>query len=467
METDSNLFSTLFSVTPPNIVFTIIIILLFLADLILKKDLKAQIVSVGVLGTFVGIFIGLQNFDPESMKNSVHSVLVGLKTAFATSILGMSSAIFLSIYQKIRDQISDDNKSEEELLADINYKLGNMDSSLSFLPRLDNSMLVSKLEELVKSLSNIKGGGGRTDNGETEAILKTLIEIRNHQIKSTFTTQELLSKNFGDLNSSMAEATRQLSKGATQEIIEALQGVIRDFNSNLTEQFGGNFDRLNDAVFKLVEWQDSYKSHLEELKGRLDMSISSIGKAEESMTTISNANDKIVQTYKDLSEIISAYKTQTDDLRNNLEVFSTIVPKTETIFKEMDEQLKEFSDSFKELSLTMVDGNKMQRDSFIDMNTNISNMIIETNENMANSVRGSMDGISESFRYAYDSLERQRYEINVITNHFRVMGEQIPEALRVSLDELNSALTNITTKFQRDYEELIYRNKDNVNEARF
>ena len=64
------------------------------------KDLKSQIVSLGVLGTFVGIFIGLQAFNPDDIVNSVNDILVGLKTAFFTSIVGMSLSTILSIMQK-------------------------------------------------------------------------------------------------------------------------------------------------------------------------------------------------------------------------------------------------------------------------------------------------------------------------------------------------------------------------------
>jgi len=71
-------------------------------DYRLKKDLKSQIVSIGVLGTFVGIFIGLQGFNPEDIINSVNKILVGLKTAFFTSIVGMSVATTLSIIQKLK-----------------------------------------------------------------------------------------------------------------------------------------------------------------------------------------------------------------------------------------------------------------------------------------------------------------------------------------------------------------------------
>lgn len=88
---------------PVNIIFVVIIFVLAFLDQKTKKDYKSQIVSVGVLGTFVGIFIGLQGFDPEDIMNSVNQILSGLKTAFFTSIVGMSVATTLSIVQKLKE----------------------------------------------------------------------------------------------------------------------------------------------------------------------------------------------------------------------------------------------------------------------------------------------------------------------------------------------------------------------------
>ena len=89
---------------PINLFFTVLILLLAGIDVKLKKDLKSQIISVGVLGTFVGIFIGLQGFDPSDIINSVNDILVGLKTAFFTSIMGMSVATILSIIEKLKEE---------------------------------------------------------------------------------------------------------------------------------------------------------------------------------------------------------------------------------------------------------------------------------------------------------------------------------------------------------------------------
>jgi competence ComEA-like helix-hairpin-helix protein len=87
---------------PINMTFVIAIFILGFLDFKTGKDLKSQIISVGVLGTFVGIFIGLQGFNPQDIVNSVNDILVGLKTAFFTSIVGMGVAIILSVIKILK-----------------------------------------------------------------------------------------------------------------------------------------------------------------------------------------------------------------------------------------------------------------------------------------------------------------------------------------------------------------------------
>jgi len=68
-------------------------IMLFLAFIDLKtfhkpphQNYKNIIISTGVLGTFVGILIGLWSFDTMNIEKSVPTLLEGLKTAFITSL---------------------------------------------------------------------------------------------------------------------------------------------------------------------------------------------------------------------------------------------------------------------------------------------------------------------------------------------------------------------------------------------
>ena len=49
--------------------------------------------SLGILGTFVGVVIGLLHFDTAAIDKSIPALLGGLKTAFLTSVVGMGAAM--------------------------------------------------------------------------------------------------------------------------------------------------------------------------------------------------------------------------------------------------------------------------------------------------------------------------------------------------------------------------------------
>ena len=55
--------------------------------------------TIGILGTFIGIYVGLQEFNISNIDDSIPKLLRGLKVAFTTSIIGIIGAILLKIIQ--------------------------------------------------------------------------------------------------------------------------------------------------------------------------------------------------------------------------------------------------------------------------------------------------------------------------------------------------------------------------------
>lgn len=177
-------------------------------------SLKGEMTGVGILGTFIGIFIGLQEFDVHDISGSIPQLLEGLKTAFRTSIVGLVCSTGLTVVQAIKP---------------VSFrKTGD--------PVADT--LVRVFQEFEPLMADLRDAN-RQNSVEIVAMRTTM-------------------------ESTMLE----LRKGVTAEIIGALEKVIADFNSNLQEQFGDNFRRLNEACFKLVEWQEGY---LEKIKAATDM----------------------------------------------------------------------------------------------------------------------------------------------------------------------------------------------------
>ena len=75
--------------------------------------------TLAVLGTFYGIYVGLQDFDPHNIQASIPLLLDGLKTAFATSLWGMSLSLGLSFLINLLTDIEVSKSAyESDILAE-------------------------------------------------------------------------------------------------------------------------------------------------------------------------------------------------------------------------------------------------------------------------------------------------------------------------------------------------------------
>ncbi|GAA3901906.1 hypothetical protein GCM10022228_10800 [Halomonas cibimaris] len=88
-----------------GVFFLLILVLFFSAIVCYIKDWLRSLThytpnlltSLGMLGTFVGIVIGLLHFDPDNIDDSISLLLGGLQTAFMTSLFGMTMTMVYKV----------------------------------------------------------------------------------------------------------------------------------------------------------------------------------------------------------------------------------------------------------------------------------------------------------------------------------------------------------------------------------
>src|SRR5690606_34257188 len=76
--------------------------------------------SLGILGTFAGIIIGLLSFDPDNIDGSIALLLNGLKTAFITSLAGM--ALSIAFKALVSSGFIDPSRTESTIPEDVSAK---------------------------------------------------------------------------------------------------------------------------------------------------------------------------------------------------------------------------------------------------------------------------------------------------------------------------------------------------------
>lgn len=225
----------------------------WLLDIDLKNHTynKSWYPTIGMLGTFVGIFIGLWTFKVDvpisEITNSLSTLLNGLKLAFITSIVGVA----LSCIRKFYD------------FTGIN-KIGT------------DAQEESVYESIVASADN------------------------TGQISAQITS----------LNDNISKLTKKLVNNVSDEFVAALGNVAKDLNDKLSTQFGENFRAFAGAVDKLVKWQETNKKDMDSYTKQLKDYAETYNKKLDLLTKAADGLDKTVEAaQKKIGEINTGLTT--------------------------------------------------------------------------------------------------------------------------------------------------------------
>ena len=317
---------------------------------------------IGVFGTFLGIFIGLQVFNIENIEQSISGLLKGLKLAFLTSLVGIGSAVLLKgvvaplfqMFQKGRNPIEverdqfmnalrsietsgemnlraqllkldttvkNEGSATREALSNIGTHLAGIHVSLTE----EDGATLKQLHHLTATFSNKYDELIQLQTQQNRQIQERLNDIREAltgEDESTVFTQ--LQELTSTVSEKVGEIAAKVGEVATGQLIEALREVIRDFNKNLTEQFGENFKQLNEAVGKTVEWQEQYRQQMDELAKEFRIAAESVEQSRIALASVAQS----LMTIEDQSESLVSIAEKLDPilhtLNDQLEAFSAL-----------------------------------------------------------------------------------------------------------------------------------------------
>lgn len=469
--------------------------------------------SLGILGTFAGIVIGLLAFNPAAIQESITDLLYGLQTAFFTSIFGVFLSIVFKAFesllsrheQEIASAAEDqtDNSieglltSQNQYLAQIAKSINdeNTDSSLVNILKLYRSDAADQRKQVINALQSISAN--QEQQSQIQADSKALLQAITER-QEVFANQLWLE---------MAKVSEALSKSATEQVITALKQVIVDFNNNLTEQFGENFKQLNAAVGALVQWQENYRQQLEHMIEQYTQGVQAITQTETSVAHISQESAQIPVVMEKLKSVLDINQHQLDGLNDHLQVFQTMRDKAIEAVPQIERRIDETINGVQTASAQMIQG-------INESASNLSNAIIKTaNEFDDNSMRvnGALqttsdhlvkeseaikttlaDSISQirddfygfintlqdgqqaqlkAFETAMTQMMNSYKESEAQIKNFaqttvnsteesvlkqtRALDQALEQELNRTMSELGTALTSITRKFTEDYQLLV------------
>lgn len=400
-----------------NIIFTAIMAILAIIDIKTTKtpnhrDFKSIIMTLGVLGTFVGVFIGLLDFDINNIEASIPYLLDGLKIAFYTSIVGMTIAILISIYQRsIGFKI--DNKDNLDFITIQSKKLDKLDELVNIATaNLESKNILLEIKEMLK---------------KSELLTASNININDTLKKIQDSISQDIVKQIDGLSKSLVKEIEKLSNDFSSDVICSTNNLSNEFTNTINLHFSENFKRFNKAVDNLLEWQEEHKKNILDSNDILAQSAKSVKAVDEIISKIIERDEKTIELYKEVSNIMQEYKSQNIILDEKLQSMRDLGNGALQALKFMNTFFNDLNNHLKSTNETLITNTKATIDNvfistikdFESINKNIINNIKNRDEtllktiesstkrvqNLSNSMLDSNKFISQSYQKLNKDLE--------------------------------------------------------------
>ncbi len=389
---------------PVTVIFMGLILLTTFYFLIYKYDRFATIhgpeilTTMGIFGCFFGIALALLNFDPKDVTGSVPQLLNGVKTAFWASVCGVLGALLIKLRQRF-------GAPPEHVAGD--------------------ELKSASLEDVVVAISHLR----KSIAGENDSSLISQIKLMRQE----------QNDNASNLKRSLDEFANKVSELGSKALIEALESVIRDFNTQLNEQFGENFKQLNLAVEKLVLWQQQYKDELDKLQIVQRESANDLKKSSDSFKEIVQKAEAYTDSAVKLDELLVQFKSQYSLMLESQESLTRVLIDMKSVEPSFSAKLDDLTQTFKNSTNSVADETRKQIQNLGEMlNKTIPELQIKINEQIANT--------NDQLKKNFDTLDKN-----------------LEVELEKALVSLGQQLASLSEKFVQDYTPLTDRLREVVN----
>lgn len=397
----------------------------------LKNIIPNTIASLGIIGTFVGIYIGLVNFDitPGKMEESIPELLTGMKLAFFTSILGLGISTFLKGIVGFEKRKITKNDEVLVLLRELVKKIGENDSSI--------------LKESIIELKEV-----------TIETNRYMVEVINDLANSNRTISKRIEDGNTKLRSEFITFREEMGKSFTSEFTKALNKSIEDLNIQLQKHLGDNF---KNAVDNLVTWQENYIETITEATENLLKTKDSMKEIEGSILKITNNSEVLVETADLIKPLLSGVDTiqksiliGNTKLEENLvsfgEISEKVMLKTELLFENVEESLEEKLESFHK---TITEVQEKGQNSVEILN----GVVIETSNNLSE-LRNNFEILGNEFESSFENiLDEIKIGVEDVVKHTKV----ISETSKAQIDNLEDVCNRLGNTSEQVVQELAER----------
>lgn len=377
------------------------------------------LVGLGLLGTFLGLTLGIKGFDSsntERINESIQGLLAGMGTAFLTSLLGMTfSILFTAADKALRHRLYKDVKELTDKL-DSEYYIDDL-----VLANINQQNIVN---QLYKALKN--------------DLQQQALEIVN---KLTYTNAE-------GQNVTIGNAIREILTENTKQS-KALMSFSTDLAMELNQGFDETLSRqMQQKIVPLMESVDATTKAVVEHIDKMADTVSS-----PATDMMQNVVDELKQSMQSLLNEFSTglSGSATSELENLAMQLGTATqamadfPKNmENISATLQVTIEEVKHAISEISNTSANANSTAMQQMQEQITYatgaISNAITEVKEVMSGISQSSQEQSNQMVSKLADAAEKMG---SFLTGTISTLSNSVQQSVKGITDDINSKQTDL------------------------
>jgi len=344
--------------------------------------------TLGVLGTFYGITVGLLAFDTADLDKSIPGLLDGLKTAFFTSLAGMIGSMILSAF------ISRKQDQNDGGVSDINQAAGTICQAVQQMSELNKATIERLSEQMAEQEKDRKAfyrsmGDVMDKVKESQsAIAETLQSINTSQGSAASALDSIVilqRSQEGALDSIKETATSMVNSiGSLEEVTSAQTeslDAMRKYSEEVSE-FTHHVPEILDVVGSISTTQDEINEQVQKLKDILDAEVDQIERSmDKTNSLLERKFDEFTELLKksNTEALVEVMKTVTAEFQKQMDaLISKLIQENFDQLNQSVERLNQWQQENKEMIASLTRQYKEMADNFEATSTSLDRVKDDT-----------------------------------------------------------------------------------------
>lgn len=433
--------------------------------------------TLGILFTFLGIAIGLWNFDSNNIEKSIPELMNGLKTAFLVSIFGVALLVGFSFWTNIKKK-----KLEEGVLSEETQAINNLIEAIKEL-RNDfastdengNTIKPGNLFRDIYKESQKQSTSLQTFSADLALTISAGFEqILNNPTEGVVAELKLVKAEIESLGNKLKDPATDMTQNIVKELQESMGKMIEEFKTSMSGDTKNEMERLagllgqaggslTDFLLKLQNMTDNLNENFRGLQEVVQqISKQTLSQSEES-------TNQMRKQVEDMSEILrskvgdlqSGQQTLLTEQSKNLQVSENLLSAFNTSIEKMNGLSTEVNGSISKLNQAQTELEKVIsvfRNVSQEMNTSSSrfgesqnefskhsNLFLQNNSSTITEIQKSLEtakSVSADYAQKFEIIEKGLQNIFFqIDNGLKSYEQTVNENIQKYLSQFTTSLT--------------------------